>query len=302
MFCSSCGARLPNRTTIAAALACHLTCILLLAGSVYALDPNKRPKPSNGQSNPSQYVATVWQTEQGLPVNTVQEIVQDSEGYLWLATDAGLARFDGVRFRVFGGEDFPSLQSSRFQSLYAGHSGELWFGTRNGGLIRLHDGMVTTYLERDGLPSTNIVSIRGDAGGKLWVNTIHGVVCCAGGRLQAYHGLPGKSGQRVLLAGAGRKHVVPLRNRRRTFRGRWLHCDPRWRFYGPRSSRRKRVGWFSTPVSPGALSRGAFSDLPPPATAVRQWTGADRGRAWSMSGGSPASRCWPWRQTRMASC
>ena len=138
------------RTTIAAASACHLTCVLLLAGAVHAVDPEKRP---SGVLHASQYVATVWQTEQGLPVNSVTEMVQDRDGYLWLATNGGLARFDGVHFKVFGGEDFPSLQSSRFQSLYASRSGELWIGTRNGGLIRLHGGIVTTYLERDGLPS-----------------------------------------------------------------------------------------------------------------------------------------------------
>ena len=126
--------RLPDLTSfhrIAVALAAGLLASLLIA-------------PVHAQSYPTQYVATVWQTEQGLPVNSVGAIVQDHEGYLWVATDGGLARFDGVRFRVFGGEDFPSLQSSRFQSLYASRSGELWIGTRNGGLIRLHDGIVTT--------------------------------------------------------------------------------------------------------------------------------------------------------------
>ena len=272
------------RTTIAAALASHLTCILLLAGSVYALDPNKRPNPPNRQSNPPQYVATVWQTEQGLPVNTVQEMVQDGEGYLWLATDAGLARFDGVRFRVFGGEDFPSLQSSRFQSLYASRSGELWFGTRNGGLIRLHDGIVTTYLERDGLPSRNIRSIREDAEGKLWINTINGIACCAGGKLQAYTTYRGKavsefflqardgsmwfrSGMDVVRFGADGSIA--------TLAGGFMVQEARdgsvWIAY-QHQSRLVRY------------HQGVFSDVPPPATRVRQWAGADRWQGVAMSG------------------
>ena len=167
----------------------HRTAVALAAGLLASFFL----APACAQSYPTQYVGTVWQTEQGLPQNSVTAIVQDREGYLWLATNGGLARFDGVRFRVFGGDDFPSLQSSRFQSLHASRSGELWIGTRNGGLIRLHGGTVTAYLERDGLPSRNVRSIREDAEGKLWINTISGIACCAGGKLQAYPTYSGKA-------------------------------------------------------------------------------------------------------------
>src|SRR5690242_11661710 len=51
--------------------------------------------PVYASSQPSPYVATNWQTEQGLPQNSVYDIIQDHEGYLWLATAAGIVRFDG---------------------------------------------------------------------------------------------------------------------------------------------------------------------------------------------------------------
>jgi len=257
---------------------------LLLAGSVYALDPNKHPKPPNGQSNPPQYVATVWQTEQGLPVNSVQAMVQDREGYLWLATDGGLARFDGVRFRVFGGEDFPSLQSSRFQSLYASRSGELWIGTRNGGLIRLHDGIVTTYLERDGLPSRNIRSIREDAEGKLWINAISGIACCAGGKLQAYTTYRGKAVSEFFLQARDGSM--------------WFRSGMDVVRFGAAGSIATLAGGFmvqeardgSVWVAFQHQSRlvryhqGVFSDVPLPVARVRQWTGADRWQGVAMVG------------------
>jgi signal transduction histidine kinase/ligand-binding sensor domain-containing protein len=269
------------RTTIAAALACHFTCIWLLAGSAHALDPNKRP---NGQSHSPQYVATVWQTEQGLPVNSVQAMVQDREGYLWLATNGGLARFDGVRFRVFGGEDFPSLQSSRFQSLYASRSGELWIGTRNGGLIRLHDGIVTTYLERDGLPNRNIRSIREDAEGKLWINTISGIACCAGGKLQAYTTYRGKAISEFFLQARDGSM--------------WFRSGMDVVRFGAAGSIATLAGGFivqeardgSVWVAFQHQSRlvryhqGVFSDVPLPAAGVRHWTGADRWQGVAMAG------------------
>jgi len=186
------------RIAIPAALGACLVWVWFMVCPGHASD-SRNALSAFAESHSPQYVATVWQTEQGLPQNSINVIVQDHEGYLWLATNAGLARFDGVRFRVFGAQDFPSLQSSRFQALYASRSGELWIGTRNGGLIRLHDGIVTTYLERDGLPSRNIMSIREDAEGKLWINTIKGIACCAGGKLQAYSTYRGKTVREFFL-------------------------------------------------------------------------------------------------------
>jgi len=236
------------------------------------------------QSYPTQYVPTVWQTEQGLPANSVNAMAQDREGYLWLATNAGLARFDGVRFRVYGGEDFPSLQSSRFQTLYATRSGELWIGTRNGGLIRLRDGIVTSYLERDGLPGRNIRSVRVDAEGKLWINTATGIACCAGGKLQAYPTYRGRavtefflqardgsmwfrSGTDVVRFGADGS-VATLGGGfmlRETADGSvWVAFQHQYRlvrYYG-----------------------GLFSEVALPAAGARQWAGADAPQGVAMAG------------------
>jgi signal transduction histidine kinase/ligand-binding sensor domain-containing protein len=240
--------------------------------------------PLCAQSPPTQYVATVFRTEQGLPVNTVNATVQDREGYLWLATDGGLARFDGVRFRVFGGDDFPSLQSSRFQSLYASRSGELWIGTRNGGLIRLHDGNVTAYLERDGLPSRNVRSIREDAEGKLWINTIRGIACCAGGKLQSYTTYRGKAVSEFLLQARDG--------------GMWFRSGADVIRFGPDGTIATPVGgfmvqeardgsvWVAFQHQPRLVRyyQGVFSDVPLPATTVRQWTSADRWQGVAMAG------------------
>ena len=68
--------------------------------------------PAWAQTDPAQYVATNWQTEQGLPQNSVSAIAQDRDGYIWVATAGGLARFDGVRFKVFGADDIPGLRST----------------------------------------------------------------------------------------------------------------------------------------------------------------------------------------------
>ena len=258
----------------------HRSAVALCAGLLASLSI----APVHAQSYTTQYIATVWQTEQGLPVNTVQAMVQDREGYLWLATNGGLARFDGLRFRVFGAEDFPSLQSSRFQSLYVSRSGELWIGTRNGGLIRLHDGIVITYLESNGLPSRNIRSIREDAEGKLWINTISGIACCAGGKLQAYTTYRGKAVSEFFLQ---------ARDGSMWFRS----GTDVVRFGADGSSATVPGGFMLQEARDGSVwvafqhqsrlvryHRGVFSDIPLPAAEVRQWAAADRWQGVAMVG------------------
>ena len=50
---------------------------------------------------PGNYIQTLWTTDNGLPQNSVNAIVQTHDGYLWLGTYGGLVRFDGVRFTTF---------------------------------------------------------------------------------------------------------------------------------------------------------------------------------------------------------
>lgn len=79
-----------------------------------------------------------WGTEAGLPQNSVNAMVQTRDGYLWLATRDGLARFDGIRFKVYGLEQ--GLPSVDISSLLEDHEGALWIGTLGSGLCRLTGG------------------------------------------------------------------------------------------------------------------------------------------------------------------
>ena len=182
------GSPLPQRSQ-------HRMAVVLAAGVLTSL----LIAPVHAQSYPTQYLTTVWQTEQGLPQNSVNALVQDHDGYLWIGTFGGLARFDGERFRVFGSADMPGLGSVRILSLYEDRSGVLWIGTAGDGLIRLHHGVATTYAERDGLPSGFISSIRGDAEGNVWINTSGGIARFDGAKWQAYPTHRGKAVREFFL-------------------------------------------------------------------------------------------------------
>jgi signal transduction histidine kinase/ligand-binding sensor domain-containing protein len=86
------------------------------------------------------YSAQIIQTEQGLPQNNINSIIQSNDGYLWLATFGGLVRYDGVRFKVFDSANTPQLQNSRITALFEDGNQIIWIGHETGDLTRLGAG------------------------------------------------------------------------------------------------------------------------------------------------------------------
>ena len=126
-----------------------------------ALEPGKRL---------SQYVIDTWQTEQGLPQNTVQAVLRGSDGYLWLGTQEGLVRFDGARFTTYDRRNTPELRHNSILSLAEAPDGTLWAGTNGGGILcRRRDGTSFRIGTEEGLGSLVVWSIAFDAAGDAWV-------------------------------------------------------------------------------------------------------------------------------------
>jgi signal transduction histidine kinase len=135
-----------------------------------------------------------------LPQNSVNAMLQDHNGYIWIGTFGGLARFDGERFTVLNSANTPGFESDQIFSLYESPSGALWMGTVDNGVIRLQDGVATTYNERDGLSNRWVTSIRGDLEGNVWVNTAEGGVAhIVGGNLEAYPSHRGRAVREFFL-------------------------------------------------------------------------------------------------------
>ncbi len=180
------------RTIARSQLRSRVSCVLLLASAVPLLANLLIPRV-HAQSRPPQYVTRVWHTEEGLPQNSVTAMLQDHQGYLWVGTFGGLARFDGERFTLFESGNMLPLGNNGILSLHESRSGVLWIGTLDGGLIRLDNGVATAYRRRDGLPSRFVSSVREDKEGKLWFNTSEGLAHFVGTKLEAYptfHGKP----------------------------------------------------------------------------------------------------------------
>ncbi len=120
------------------------------------------------------YSRQVWSAENGLPQNSVHTMLQTSDGYLWLGTEAGLARFDGYQFRVFSRESSPALPEDDIRCLFEDSSGALWVGTASG-LTRMSDGAVRTFAEPGGALDGAVRSVLQTDDGRLWVLTDKGL-------------------------------------------------------------------------------------------------------------------------------
>src|SRR5471032_1019511 len=141
--------------------------VLLLAvcGQALALDPTMQP---------SQYVLDNWQIPEGLPQSSAQAIARTPDGYLWVGTQEGLARFDGVRFTVFDDGNEASIPNKHISALFVDRSGRLWIGTRSG-LAVLENGRFTLFNKISGLTHAYIRNIVEGKSGRLWVGTENGL-------------------------------------------------------------------------------------------------------------------------------
>ena len=92
------------------------------------------------------YLVESWTSENGLPDSSVTAVAQTSDGYLWVGTYNGLARFDGVRFVTFDPGNTPTLAHARVRRLSLDGRGGLWISTYDGSLTKYEDGVFT--LER----------------------------------------------------------------------------------------------------------------------------------------------------------
>src|SRR6266446_682832 len=134
-------------------LCAFLTMIgMVLTIPAKALDPQKLI---------SQFTHTSWTAKDGVP-GPVRAIAQTPDGYLWLGTEAGLYRFDGLHFVAWEPTFGEQILGSSVWSLCTSRDGSLWIGFSSGGISQLRNGHLKNYSHADGMPDGGILSIVED--------------------------------------------------------------------------------------------------------------------------------------------
>jgi signal transduction histidine kinase/ligand-binding sensor domain-containing protein len=116
----------------------------------------------HGSGIAGEYLTDVWTADDGLPDSSVTDIVQTPDGYLWIGTYNGLARFDGMRFVTFDPANTPALAHARVRKLSVDAQGTLWINTFDGSMTSLQQGkFAREWTGEEGLdPDVALVSSR----------------------------------------------------------------------------------------------------------------------------------------------
>ena len=140
--------------------------LVLAAVPALGLDPSRTL---------TQYGHRIWQAQQGLPQGTIYSILQTHEGYLWLGTQTGLIRFDGVRFETHAAPANVWIRGLTEDSQHA-----LWIATGDAGLYRMEGDSLTNYS------SDNVQCVTAAKNGDVWACTSNGIARIHEGKLAAF--------------------------------------------------------------------------------------------------------------------
>jgi signal transduction histidine kinase/ligand-binding sensor domain-containing protein len=193
-----------------------------------------------------------WLSEDGLPQNSVHQVLQTKDGFLWIVTEGGIARFDGFDFRIFSKGTDSAFASDDICCLTEDASGTLWTGASDR-LLRFDGNRFRPFAAMDDLHSGNITELLPERDGSLLVLTSHGLTRIADGQVAsvtttpyttpsvAISGPDGKiwltSGHELLIYDQGRMHLerslplsafeTVLSMQIQTSRTLWLRTDRR---------------------------------------------------------------------------
>ena len=119
----------------------------------------------------SGFSVEVFDTDRGNgpPQNSIISMVQTRDGYLWVGTLNGLARFDGIHFSTFSEFKLLGLSSGRIVKLFEDSHGNLWICTDTAGVFIVKDGKVCSLGIGRGVPDGQVISMCEDANGAVWV-------------------------------------------------------------------------------------------------------------------------------------
>ncbi|HEV3060875.1 MAG TPA: two-component regulator propeller domain-containing protein [Vicinamibacterales bacterium] len=150
----------------------HTLAVCVLAGApAFA---SSRPHTLDGEKSIGQFTHTSWSARDGIP-GPVRAITQTPDGYLWLGTEAGLYRFDGLQFEAWKSNFGEKLPSGSVWSLCRARDGGLWIGSGSSGISRLLDGHLTNYSPDDRVPRGGVLSIVEDHDGSIWAGGQYGL-------------------------------------------------------------------------------------------------------------------------------
>jgi signal transduction histidine kinase/ligand-binding sensor domain-containing protein len=205
--------------------------ILVCAGLMLPVGPGRAavtPDEAIPVSGAWQYRA--WQTDEGLPDNSVTGVAQTADGFLWVATFGGLMRFNGTRFEEFSVMHLPDVPNRVVRLMFLDPKGRFWLAMDRGPLVCVDQTTAQVFTSRDGLLETRVSAFAADGAGGVWLAYADDIVHVTEGkitRLDAKIGLPAGGANWVADDARGQAWFARGGNVGTLRDGRW---QPEWSF------------------------------------------------------------------------
>jgi len=122
----------------------------------------------------SDYSLQVWSKDDGLPSNTLYNMILGNDGFLWIGTSNGLARFDGSEFMIFNAANNPQIKANIAADLFKDSSGKIWFTNGGAGLVVMNRQNFRRITEEHGLSLNHPSAFAQDKNGKMYIGTFGG--------------------------------------------------------------------------------------------------------------------------------
>ena len=153
---------------------CTAACIGVLLGllSLQSSFGQNPPAGPDGEQSLTQLVHDVWRIEDGLPQNSVRAIEQTRDGYLWLGTEEGLSRYNGISFKTFDKRSVSAFRDNQsIRALMEDSHGTLWIGTMGGGLVTYREGEFHSIGLEEGFAGTVVGAFVEGTDGEVYIGT-----------------------------------------------------------------------------------------------------------------------------------
>lgn len=131
---------------------------------------------STPASYSNDFVSHQWNSSDGLPGNTVTDIIQSHTGYIYIGTYEGLVRFDGFDFTVLNKAAGGKFKFVSARTVFEDSAGNLWIGSNDEGIQKISGDRSFIFSTANGLPNNSIRDIAEDRHGNIWIGTAGGVV------------------------------------------------------------------------------------------------------------------------------
>lgn len=160
------------------------------------------------------FVTRSWNSEDGIPGNSVTDIIQNDDGYIFFGTYGGLVRFDGVDFSIINKINDPKYNFISARSIFQDSKGNFWVGSNDEGAFCItKNDEVIAFSTENGLPNNSVRAFCEDKEGNIWIGTASGIACVS--PKNTFISIPGFS-------------TVPLDNK---FIVSQLYCDTAGRIW-----------------------------------------------------------------------